>query len=88
VLSKTFWIGKSDANAGLRGAGPDGKSKGKESHMMDFRVIKENDYFLLTDVRGDIPAENPEGLGFYTRDTRFLSRFELLVNGQKPVVLH
>lgn len=56
--------------------------------MMDFRVIKENDYFLLTDVRGDIPAENPEGLGFYTRDTRFLSRFELLVNGQKPVVLH
>ncbi|MFO7274441.1 MAG: amylo-alpha-1,6-glucosidase [Bacillota bacterium] len=54
---------------------------------MPLRVIKEDDTFLLTDERGDIPAGGPGGLGLYTRDTRFLSRFELRINGAPPLVL-
>ncbi|HEY8393216.1 MAG TPA: amylo-alpha-1,6-glucosidase [Thermaerobacter sp.] len=54
---------------------------------MPVRVIKEDDLFLLTDERGDIPAGHRGGMGLYRRDTRFLSRFELRVNGEPPVVL-
>jgi glycogen debranching enzyme len=50
-------------------------------------VIKENDLFLLTDESGDIPPGSTDGCGLYTQDTRFLSRFELLVNGVKPILL-
>jgi glycogen debranching enzyme len=51
------------------------------------RVIKENDLFLLTDESGDIPPGSTDGCGLYTRDTRFLSRLELRINGVKPVLL-
>jgi glycogen debranching enzyme len=54
---------------------------------INYRVIKENDLFLTTDPSGDIPEHNPAGLGLYTRDTRFLSRMELMINGEKPVLL-
>ncbi|MGK9251760.1 amylo-alpha-1,6-glucosidase [Paenibacillus humicus] len=56
---------------------------------MDYRVIKENDLFLMTDHSGDIPERQEEGQGFglYTRDTRFLSVLELRINGKKPIVL-
>jgi glycogen debranching enzyme len=54
---------------------------------MDYLVIKENDLFLTTDRRGDIPSVNPDGLGLYAQDTRFLSRMEMLINGRKPVLL-
>jgi len=54
---------------------------------MDYRVIKENDLFLLTDLSGDIPEGQTEGLGLYAKDTRFLSRMELKINGNKPMVL-
>lgn len=61
---------------------------------MDYRVIKENDLFLLTDLAGDIvpPPEGAgegqqAGYGLYRSDTRFLSRMELLINGRKPIVL-
>ncbi|HZG84337.1 amylo-alpha-1,6-glucosidase [Paenibacillus sp.] len=47
---------------------------------MDYRVIKENDLFLLTDLAGNIDERN-YGHGLYTKDTRFLSRFELKING-------
>jgi len=50
---------------------------------MDYRVIKENDLFLLTDLSGDVTASG-KGHGLYTKDTRFLSRLELKVNGEKP----
>ncbi|MGG4145828.1 amylo-alpha-1,6-glucosidase [Paenibacillus algorifonticola] len=52
---------------------------------MDYRVIKENQLFLITDKNGDISPES--GNGLYTSDTRFLSRFEIDINGQKPVLL-
>lgn len=54
---------------------------------INYRVIKENDLFLTTDASGDIPERNDAGLGLYTRDTRFLSRMELKINGDKPVLL-
>ncbi|EXX85533.1 amylo-alpha-1,6-glucosidase, partial [Paenibacillus darwinianus] len=49
---------------------------------MDYRVIKENDLFLLTDLSGDI-SESNHGHGLYTKDTRFLSRLVLTINGEK-----
>ncbi|KIL52092.1 amylo-alpha-1,6-glucosidase [Jeotgalibacillus soli] len=55
---------------------------------MNYRVIKENDLFLLTDEKGDIVGNHPYELGLYTRDTRFLSSFKLLINGETPVGLH
>ncbi|MCY9665068.1 amylo-alpha-1,6-glucosidase [Paenibacillus alginolyticus] len=54
---------------------------------MDYRVIKENDLFLMTDKTGDIPAGNEAGHGLYTKDTRFLSGLEIRINGKKPILL-
>lgn len=55
---------------------------------MNYRVIKENDLFLLTDEKGDIVGNQQYELGLYTKDTRFLSSLKLLVNGQSPIALH
>ncbi|WP_409304234.1 glycogen debranching N-terminal domain-containing protein [Peribacillus sp. SCS-155] len=54
---------------------------------MDYRVIKENDLFLLTDDKGNIPENHSYGLGLYTKDTRFLSKLDLRINGQEPILL-
>ncbi len=49
-------------------------------------VLKHEDRFLLTDAFGDIHPDT-RGLGLYRGDTRILSRYELRVNGHRPVVL-
>ncbi|HET7627649.1 MAG TPA: amylo-alpha-1,6-glucosidase [Bacillales bacterium] len=54
---------------------------------MDYRVIKENDLFLVTDAKGNIPKNHDYGLGLYTKDTRYLSQFDLKINGQEPNLL-
>ncbi|MBE4908471.1 amylo-alpha-1,6-glucosidase [Bacillus luteolus] len=54
---------------------------------MDYRVIKENDLFLLTDTNGNITENHQYGLGLYTKDTRFLSKLDLKINGENPVLL-
>jgi glycogen debranching enzyme len=54
---------------------------------MHYRVIKENDLFLLTDTKGNIPENHPYGLGLYTKDTRFLSKLDLRINGEEPILL-
>lgn len=54
---------------------------------MDYRVIKENDLFLLTDTNGNIVENHPYGLGLYTKDTRFLSKLHLKINGEDPILL-
>jgi glycogen debranching enzyme len=54
---------------------------------MNYRVIKENDLFFLTDDKGNIPQENDYGLGLYTKDTRFLSKFDVKINGLDPILL-
>ncbi|MFC5404503.1 glycogen debranching N-terminal domain-containing protein [Cohnella soli] len=53
---------------------------------MNYRVIKNNDLFLMTDHHGDIIEGNPQG-GLYTKDTRFLSKLELKLNGKRPLLL-
>jgi glycogen debranching enzyme len=55
--------------------------------MMEYRVIKENDLFLLTDEKGNIPNDHPYGPGLYKKDTRFLSSFEMKINGKEPILL-
>lgn len=60
---------------------------GKRWTKMDYRVIKENDLFLLTDTNGNIPENHPYGLGLYTKDTRFLSKLDLKINGEDPILL-
>lgn len=54
---------------------------------MDYRVIKENDLFLLTDTNGNMIENHPYGLGLYTKDTRFLSKLQLKINGEEPILL-
>lgn len=54
---------------------------------MNYRVIKEDDLFLLTDETGDIPLDHPYGPGLYSKDTRFLNEFELRINNEKPILL-
>ena len=54
---------------------------------MDYRVVKENDLFLLTDEKGNIPSDHPYGPGLYKQDTRFLSSFEMKINGEEPILL-
>jgi len=54
---------------------------------LNYRVIKENDLFLMTDKNGNIPAGNTEGYGLYTKDTRFISELNIAINGKEPLML-
>lgn len=54
---------------------------------MDYRVIKEGGLFFLTDLNGDVAGNDEKGHGLYTNDTRFLSRMELYIDGEKPSLL-
>jgi glycogen debranching enzyme len=54
---------------------------------MDYTVIKEGDLFVLTDRHGDITGDDENGHGLYTKDTRFLNRMELWIDGEKPALL-
>ncbi|WP_421382230.1 glycogen debranching N-terminal domain-containing protein [Bacillus salacetis] len=55
---------------------------------MNYRVIKENNLFFLTDEKGDIVENHSYGLGLYMNDTRYLSKFNLKINGEEPILLH
>jgi glycogen debranching enzyme len=50
-------------------------------------ALKEDVLQFVSDPMGDIPSDNPSSLGLYYQDTRFLSRFELTVEGTKPIFL-
>ena len=52
---------------------------------MEYRVIKENDLFLLTDERGNITENHQYGLGLYAKDTRFLNKLNIKINGEDPI---
>ncbi|MFG6148112.1 amylo-alpha-1,6-glucosidase [Halobacillus sp. B23F22_1] len=54
---------------------------------MNYRAIKENNMFLLTNPSGSIFSEDAYGLGLYIKDTRFLSHFETFINGESPILL-
>jgi glycogen debranching enzyme len=51
------------------------------------RVLKHGDSFAVFDARGDIVPSEASEEGLYRDGTRFLSRFELLLYGQRPLLL-
>ena len=51
------------------------------------RTLKYGDTFIVTDSHGDIGASAGDPDGLFHCDTRFLSRFELLINGEHPLLL-
>jgi glycogen debranching enzyme len=56
--------------------------------LEDRVILKEDQVFVVSDINGDIPAGNELGLGFYREDTRYLSVFELRLNGRVPILLN
>src|SRR5918994_1164576 len=42
-------------------------------------AVKEGDAFLYSDLEGNLEQEADYGLGLYSKDTRFLSRFRLTI---------
>lgn len=51
-------------------------------------TLKDNRSFLITDAYGDIPVAFPTELGFYHKDTRYLSKFEVTLSGFRPLLLY
>jgi glycogen debranching enzyme len=51
------------------------------------RTLKYGDTFIVTDSHGDIGASSGDPDGLFHADTRFLSRLELSVNGEQPLLL-
>src|SRR5579871_2832727 len=51
------------------------------------RTLKHDDTFLVIDAHGDIGAAAGTSDGVYHRDTRYLSRLELRINGLQPLLL-
>src|SRR5690242_8169278 len=51
------------------------------------RTLKHNDTFIVLDSHGDIGASAGGPDGLFHCDTRFLSHFELLLNGMQPLLL-
>jgi len=52
------------------------------------RVLAGGESFALLDAGGDILESPLEALGFFHRDTRYLSRFELKIANQVPYLLN
>src|ERR1700733_5554 len=50
-------------------------------------TLKQGDGFLVVDSHGDIGASAGGPDGFFYRDTRYLSHFEMLINGMQPLLL-
>src|SRR5215831_5427776 len=51
------------------------------------RTLKHGDRFAIVDSHGDIGASSGGPDGIFHADTRYLSRFELLLNGLQPLLL-
>src|SRR5947209_19481168 len=51
------------------------------------RTLKHDDTFIVLDSHGDVGASAGGPDGLFHCDTRFLSHFELLLNGTQPLLL-
>ena len=51
------------------------------------RTLKHGDAFAVLDSSGDIGTEKDTPEGLFYRDTRFLSHFELRIDGKRPLLL-
>ncbi len=52
--------------------------------IADAVVIKDEDIFFLTCPDGSIPLDGHHGFGLYYHDCRFLSGYEISLNGARP----
>jgi glycogen debranching enzyme len=55
--------------------------------LEDRVILKENRVFAVSNSSGDMPLGNEYGFGLYHLDTRFLSGFQLTLNGSEPILL-
>lgn len=55
--------------------------------IRDALIIKEGPLFLMSDNEGNIPAGSKAGYGLYKNDTRYLSVYDMTLNGTRPIVL-
>ncbi|MBD2327916.1 amylo-alpha-1,6-glucosidase [Alkalinema sp. FACHB-956] len=59
--------------------------------MQPTLTLKDDDLFLISDTLGNISGCNVDeavtSLGLFCRDTRFLSRLELQIDGRSPILL-
>lgn len=51
------------------------------------RTLKHNDTFAMFDHYGDIFAGERTPEGIFHQDTRYLSRYQLMLNGRRPLLL-
>src|SRR5436309_9463964 len=51
------------------------------------RALKHGDTFIVVDTHGDIGASAGGSDGLFNSDTRYLSHFELRLNGAQPLLL-
>src|SRR4051812_49330256 len=58
----------------------------RATDLSGVHILKHDNVFMLSSAHGDIRPDD-RGLGLYDSDTRFLSRYDLLVNGVHPSVL-
>jgi glycogen debranching enzyme len=58
-----------------------------ERPITPLRVLKHGDSFAVFDARGDIVSREASEEGLYHDGTRFLSRYELMLYGQQPLLL-
>lgn len=61
--------------------------KQPEEFLSRNRTIKHNHLYLVDDAQGNIPYGNTSGLGLYHLDTRFLSAFEIKLQGTDLIPL-
>jgi glycogen debranching enzyme len=63
----------------------------KNESRLSTLTLKDDDVFLVTDTLGNIPGclpgEATTSVGLFCQDTRFLSRLELQIDGQLPILL-
>src|SRR5215510_1511137 len=51
-------------------------------------LLNHDESFAIFDLAGDIPLVRREAYGLFHCGTRFLSRYELRLNGQLPLLLN
>lgn len=75
-----------DPRTGVATAARPGSTIARATDLTGVLVLKHDTLFLISDSFGDVHPGN-RGLGLYAADTRVLSRYELRINGIRPVVL-
>ena len=56
-------------------------------NLAEALVVKQDNVFLVIPRDGNVPADGSHAFGLWYRDCRFLSVYELLIDGEAPVLL-